>query len=219
MRMPKPSKGKSKGKTKSGKTDKNDKQNEKNKPPKFKFECQKCGKCCKDETIYITIDDLDRWAADNSIFRVIHILQLDESTDQVRVLLKKDDDGYCNLYHRDNKTCTMYYSRPLTCRAFPLGFNGENYILRSKACPGLNKGTMTKELLKSMRDDAAKEFESNQQSNRVLKIIQTLIVTNLVEQSKAFMEKMSDVEGKEKTMETNEDLKSNPDSKSNSTED
>ena len=103
-------------------------------PPKFKFECQKCGRCCKDETIYITITDLDRWVADNSIYRVIHLLNLDESTGELKVVLKKDDDGFCNLYHRDNKTCTIYYSRPLTCRAYPLGFNGKNYILRSKNC-------------------------------------------------------------------------------------
>ena len=64
-----------------------------------------------------------------------------------------------------------------------------------------------------MRDDAAAEFDANQQSDRVLKIIQTLVVSRLIEQSKAFMDKMSesDKEDMEKTTDTDEDLKTEHD--------
>ncbi|WP_455391770.1 YkgJ family cysteine cluster protein [[Eubacterium] cellulosolvens] len=163
-------------------------------PRKFKFECQLCGKCCETETINITVSDLDRWVADNTIYRVFHLLKLDDNEGVPRIILKKDEDGVCNLYHRDNKRCTIYESRPLICQAFPLGFNGTNYHLKSTECIGLKKGEMTKEQLDAIRNSAFDEYIAIRLSDRVLPTLQRIIITSLLEQSKAFMDKLADAD-------------------------
>ena len=101
-------------------------------PPKFKFDCQLCGLCCETETVYVTINDLDHWIKDNTIYLVMHLLDIEESEGKIKIYIRKDDDGKCNLYHRDKKQCTFYESRPIACRSYPLGYNGEKYYLKSK---------------------------------------------------------------------------------------
>jgi Fe-S-cluster containining protein len=161
-------------------------------PPRFKFECQLCGKCCKTETVYITISDLDRWIKDNTIYRVMHLLDLEESEGRIRIYLRKDDDGKCSLYHRDNKQCTFYESRPLACRSFPLGYNGENYFLKSKNCKGLNKGKITKEELENIRNNAFEEHIASRLTDRVIPMLRGIFINKLLEQSQQFIDKLSE---------------------------
>jgi len=170
-------------------------------PPKFKFVCQKCGLCCKNETISITFTDLDRWVVDDTIYRVTHLLRIEEVDGKLKIILKKDDDGICNLYHRDNKNCTIYETRPIFCRAFPLGFDGENYFLKSTKCKGLNRGEMTKDQLKAIRSDAFDEHIAARQVDRVFPILQGLILNKLLEQSKELMDKISDAKQNEELKE------------------
>ena len=161
---------------------------------KFNFKCQLCGKCCETIKVNITITDLDRWVVDNTIYRVFHLLTLDEGEGGPSMVLKKDDDGFCTLYHRDNKKCSIYESRPLICQAYPLGFNGENYHLISTDCIGLNKGKMTKEQLEKIRNHAFDEYIAIRLSERVLSILHQIFVAKLIEQSRAFMDKLSDAD-------------------------
>jgi Fe-S-cluster containining protein len=162
--------------------------------PKFRFECQQCGQCCDSETILVSIPDLERWMSDNTIYRLMHILKLEEIDGKQRIILIKDEDGKCNLYHRDNKSCTIYETRPLFCRAYPLGYNGTDYFVRMKDCKGLNKGEMTKDKLKMIREDAFTEYIATRQFDNVFPIIYGIIFNKLIDDSKAFMEKMADSE-------------------------
>ena len=172
---------------------------ENQKPTKFKFICQMCGNCCGSENVYLSPTDIDRWVADNTIFRVMHLLDLEETEERIRISLRKDDDGKCSLYHRDNKRCTIYESRPIQCRAFPLGFNGENYYLKSGNCIGLNKKEMNREQLETIRNDAFDEHIAFRVSDRILPIIHRIFINKLIEQSKDFMEKLSDADKDEDT--------------------
>lgn len=169
--------------------------NNSEKPPRFKFVCQKCGLCCKSENIIISIHDLERWANDNTIYRVIHMLKMVEDNGEYKIMLMKDDDGYCNLYHRDNKQCTIYDTRPLVCRSFPLMYDGDKYILKTMDCKGLNKEGMTKDQLISIREAAFDEFIAFRQMSQVLPILYGLIFNKLVEDSQNILKKMSGKEG------------------------
>ena len=162
--------------------------------PKFRFECQQCGQCCGSETILISIPDLERWMTDNTIYRLMHILKLEEIDGKSRIILMKDEDGKCNLYHRDNKSCTIYETRPLFCRAYPLGYNGTDYYLKTKDCKGMNKGEMTKDKLKMIRENAFEEYIATRQFDNVFPVIYGIIFNKLIADSKAFMEKMADSE-------------------------
>jgi len=170
------------------------KSTQENKPPKFRFVCQKCGTCCQSEDIIISIPDLTRWVVDNTIYRVMHLLKIIGEEGSYKIILKKDDDGYCNLYHSDNKLCTIYETRPLICRSFPLCYDGEKYKLKSKTCVGLEKDGMTKDQLKNIRDDAFEEYIAFRQINQVLPVLYGLIFTKLIEDSQEFMQKISDSE-------------------------
>jgi Fe-S-cluster containining protein len=162
------------------------------KPPRFRFVCQKCRACCKSEDILISIPDLARWVMDNTIYRVIHLMKMTGEEGNYKIILKKDVDGYCNLYHHDNKLCTIYNTRPLICRSYPLSYDGEQYKLKSKNCPGLDQNGMTKDHLKAIRDDTFEEFIAFRQMNQVLPVLYGLIFTKLIEDSQEFMQKMSD---------------------------
>jgi Fe-S-cluster containining protein len=187
--------------------DKVTEESEKNKPPKFKFVCQKCGVCCETEKILITLSDLERWLSDNTIYRVMHLLQMVEDNGSYLIVLKKDDDGFCNLYHRDDKTCTIYETRPLSCQAFPLGYNGEHYVLRSNECIGLGQDGITKEQLKSIREAAYDGFNGLGQTKGLLPLLYGIIFNKLIEDSKVFMDKIKESGNEEDLQKIVEDFK------------
>jgi len=200
-----PTKRKSNQKAKEIEKKKNDKKTEKKivkddadvsikKPPKFKFVCQKCGICCKSEPVYLTINDLERWIRDNTVYRVMHLMKLVEDSGNLKIILKKDDDGYCNLFHRDNNECTIYDSRPTSCRAFPLGFNGEQYYVKNKDCIGLGKSGMSIDQLKIMRNEAFEEQIAFRQIDSILPLLNGIVFTKIIEDSQQFMNKLSDKE-------------------------
>ena len=163
-------------------------------PPKFKFECIRCGECCKIETVPVYISDLENWVKDQTIFRVLHVLDLEVSEDLTRIVLKKDEDGYCKLYHRDNKACTINYNKPLYCKSYPLGYNGDNYMVKNKECPGLKAEKMSQEDLQAMRDEAFADFIAGRQVKQVLPLLQTIFYNKLLEESQKAMERMQEPE-------------------------
>jgi Fe-S-cluster containining protein len=177
------------------------------KPPKFQFVCQQCGVCCEAEKISLTISDLERWLSDNTIYRVMHMLQMVEDGGNYSIIVKKDEDGFCNLFHRDNKQCTIYETRPLTCRAYPLGFNGEHYVLRSSDCIGLGQNGITKEQLKAIREAAFDEFNELNQTKGILPLLYGIIFNKLIEDSKVFMEKIKESGNEEDLQKIVEDFK------------
>jgi Fe-S-cluster containining protein len=171
-------------------------QEEKNKtapdrPPKFKFECQRTGDCCKREKVPISFSDIQHWVSDQTIFRVAPYINIAVENDEFQLQLAKDDDGYCKLYHRDNKACTIHFNKPLYCKSYPLGYNGENYIVQSKECTGLGKGKMGKDQLKEMRDDAREDYEGLRQTSKVLPVIQGIFYRQMMEESQKFMENLT----------------------------
>jgi Fe-S-cluster containining protein len=181
-----------KKKVKEEKIEKDAKDNEP--PPKFLFECQRTGDCCKREQIPISFNDLHGWVRDQTIFRVIHFLSLAVVNESLEIHLTKDDDGYCSLYHRDNKACSIHYNKPLYCSSYPLGFNGNNYVIKSKECTGLGKGKLSKEDLMTMRDLAFEDFVGRRQTSEVLPAIQSILFKQLTEESKRIMEDLPEEE-------------------------
>jgi Fe-S-cluster containining protein len=163
-------------------------------PPKFLFECQRTGDCCKREQIPISFNDLHGWVRDQTIFRVIHFFSLAVVNESLEIHLTKDDDGYCSLYHRDNKACTIHYNKPLYCSSYPLGFNGNNYVIKSNECTGIGKGKLSKEDLMTMRDLAFEDFVGRRQTSEVLPAIQSILFKQLTEESKRIMEDLPEEE-------------------------
>ncbi|MBS7247653.1 MAG: YkgJ family cysteine cluster protein [Candidatus Jordarchaeales archaeon] len=132
----------------------------------MKFECLKCGRCCKDEKTIVTLThrDLIRLAEaiemdeKELVKHVLVFYQVNEDTEAFLAFpsietyrgkaimgLRKRKDGSC-IFLEEN-TCSVYPSRPMTCRTFPFTFSVQDgwlkYGVATRAkdiCPGIGKG-------------------------------------------------------------------------------
>lgn len=112
----------------------------------LKFECQRCGRCCRGEPGVI-------WVNKKEIEKISSFLGITQD-EFARYYLRRFNDrfslveyghGDCVMY--DNG-CKIYDVRPCQCKAFP--FWGPNLENRSeweklkKTCPGIDKGKLHK---------------------------------------------------------------------------
>lgn len=171
---------------------------DKPKAPKFVFECQRCGECCKRD-FDIHIDDIEQWVGSGNIYQMIPHISLEGDFGSLRIGFKKTDAGTCPMLKEADAddaesvpVCTIYENMPASCRAFPLGHNGKNYVVVNKECPGLNNGSMTSESLQAMRDAARDNFEHNSSTRMLLPMLQGLFMDQFSRQSKKAYEEMSD---------------------------
>jgi Fe-S-cluster containining protein len=163
------------------------------------FECQRCGQCCQErESVAVSIADLERWGRDLTLPSLYPYLRIEVSNDFIQISLKRNEDDEvgqkkgCPLYDAENKLCNIYFSMPLFCKSFPLGYDGERYFIKDKSCPGLGKGSMTREGLKEARDVAKKDFDSRVSTALVLPAVHGLVLKFVMEQSRKQVEGLSD---------------------------
>ena len=88
-----------------------DSPNKEKKPPKFVYNCTKCGLCCeKKDYVQVYLADLERWVSDGSLSYVMAYLQIEEEGPfGVKMVLKRektdDNPSGCPLYDHNNKIC------------------------------------------------------------------------------------------------------------------
>ncbi|MCK5587392.1 MAG: YkgJ family cysteine cluster protein [Candidatus Lokiarchaeota archaeon] len=165
--------------------------------PKFIFECQKTGRCCYiRDSIKIFDIDLARWWTDGTFGTVFPYLKLNMTETLVptevkieKTIIQENEkrpdeehfDSVCPLLNRETKECTIYSTMPITCKAFPLEYNGENFVLKDLECLGIDKGAMTAEHLKQIRTAAKREYTSNNRTVTILPAIHSLLMKELTE--------------------------------------
>ena len=110
----------------------------------IRFECQRCGKCCRGEPGYVWVkpDEIARMAEHLKVtaqeFRETYVRR-----QGLGLSLKERDNGDCILW---KEKCLVYECRPVQCRGFPFW----TYALKSRAafaevgrgCPGVGKGRL-----------------------------------------------------------------------------
>jgi len=96
------------------------------------------------------------------------------------------------MYDSENKLCQIHHDMPLNCQAYPLNFNGSKYFVMDKACEGLGQGSMDAQQLKTQRDAALKDYEAKIESNTVVPLLYSIIMGDLVDQSRKSMEHMTE---------------------------
>ena len=171
---------------------------EKPKKKKYIFNCTKCGQCCrKREFVPVSFADIRNWTSNGTINAVFAHLKIQtfptqiggETREAISLVLAGSEEG-CPMFDRENKLCNIYHSMPLECQAFPLGFNGQNYIIKDKTVPGLGNGTMTKEKLISDRDKARLDYEARMETQMLLPLTYSLFMKNLLEQQQKIRDEM-----------------------------
>ena len=188
---------------------------------KFTFKCTRCDACCLSRgPIPITFYDLEMWAKNGVIANFLPYLDIYSKPDgTIDLIMKplppKPKEGEeskrdpfspviieelleekCPLYNKEKKECLVYENRPLSCRTYPLEFDGKNFTIVDVDCPGLNEEGMEKEELKEMRETAKRMFYELTRMRITLPVINQLItqkvMMDLMRQNMEAMSKMSD---------------------------
>ncbi|MBD3198197.1 MAG: hypothetical protein GF317_24315 [Candidatus Lokiarchaeota archaeon] len=204
---------------------KKDQKEEQSKPEKkkakFTFKCTRCDSCCLSRgPIPITLFDLEMWARNGVLANFLPYLQIYTKPDGGMDLIikplasqdqeenKKPEDALkttpvenlleekCPLYNKEKKECLIYKNRPLSCRTYPLEYDGKNFSVVDVECPGIGEEGMTKEELKEMRETAK---QMNYELTRIRiglpvlnQIISQKVIMDLMKQNMEAMSKMSD---------------------------
>jgi len=147
-----------------------DPQSKKEKLPRF--QCKKCGTCCRTAEILVTVTDsdilrisqtlgltaaeilkaLDFYVLESNIPTPIGLERIPSiitERGKAYVALKKMENGDC-IFLKDDE-CMIHPIRPMVCRAFPFVFNeskGElswGFSSKKRICPGLGVGPRVSE--------------------------------------------------------------------------
>jgi Fe-S-cluster containining protein len=184
--------------------------------PKFVFECleEKCPnhKCCNRSPVMVYFEDIKRWAMDQTLNIVFSQLEYSMDAGYPMIILKKQSGTLCAMFNKETQKCNIYYSKPISCSAYPLGFNGNAFFIIDKECEGIGKGSMTKEALKEMRDRAKLENDSRLQTSATLPLLNILFMQFMQKQSQEAMgslneedrKKIEEILSKEKETKTKE---------------
>lgn len=112
----------------------------------LRFECIRCGKCCKWSPGVVSIDkkECPRIAQYLDISLPCFIKKyLHPFRNGYRILEKPN--GWCPFYDEESG-CTIYSVRPVQCRTFPFWFtilrSEENWHRISRQCPGIGRGNL-----------------------------------------------------------------------------
>ena len=161
--------------------------------PKFVFNCTDCGKCCeRDVSIYL--EDMNDWMEHGLLYKVLPHLSIEGEYVSIFIKLDKqtlDEKSICALYNTEKLECTLVDNKPISCRSHPLGYNGKNFIIVDKNCPGLGNGEMTAEKLVSMRETAKAEFTSKQETLKLLPMLHAMFIKKFTIESQKAMEELS----------------------------
>ncbi|MGY5863054.1 MAG: hypothetical protein RTV41_00475 [Candidatus Thorarchaeota archaeon] len=176
---------------------------------KYNFKCleQKCEtKVCHIRPIInVTNGDVARWTTQGYLMNILpgFTLKLPQSKEDLitiemlRKPLESDSETTaCVFYNENANACEIRYSRPISCRTYPLEFNGEKYILSSKDCPGVGQGEVSKEALQEARALAEQEFNERIETISSLPVVYTIIMNQMMRQSAEAMQNLSEEDKK-----------------------
>ncbi len=162
---------------------------------KYNFKCleQQCTTiaCHIRPTINVTLGDLTRWSTQGYLVNILPgiSLKMPESEkdliylELMRKPLKKDpEQTACIFFNEEANGCEIRYSRPLSCRAYPLEYNGEKYYLSSKDCPGVVQGEVSKKALQEASDLAGQAFKERGETYTALPAVYSIIMTQMIRQ-------------------------------------
>jgi Fe-S-cluster containining protein len=158
--------------------------------PKFVFNCKRTGRCCESrDSIDVFIEDVERWWNDGNFAKIFSELQIvTAGGPPIKLQIKKE--GPCPFL--ENERCTIYETRPLSCQAFPLGYNGKNFVLVDEECPGIGEGEMTAEALEWIRKAAKEEYDARIRTATLLPALHAIILTDTMKASEDAMSKLTD---------------------------
>ena len=110
----------------------------------LRFECTRCGACCRGEEGYV-------WVTDADIKRMARALGMDAGGFRdryvrevgIRKSLKERPNGDCVMYRNG---CRVYDARPPQCASWPFWSGNleseETWRQTARSCPGIGRGPL-----------------------------------------------------------------------------
>ncbi|MFW9918704.1 MAG: YkgJ family cysteine cluster protein [Candidatus Thorarchaeota archaeon] len=172
---------------------------------KYSFKCleKECETqaCHTREQIRITLGDLSRWTASGQLQHVIdRFVIFPDKEDQNHIaiaafqkpLKENPEKRACIFYDEETKSCGIMYSKPISCRTYPLEYDGSRFYVSDKNCPGVGKGEISKESLKTARDLAEQEYNERIFTRHVLPGFYSVIMNTVAIQNQMAMSNLSE---------------------------
>ena len=176
---------------------------------KYSFTCleQDCPQriCCTRAHVSVTISDISRWTEQDHLPQIVAGLTLiaPESEEdsisietQRRPLKRNPEETACIFYHEDSNACSIRYARPISCRTFPLEYDGTKFRVSEKKCPGVGKGEAERESLRTARENAEQEFKERSETEEALPGLYAVLMNHMLRQSAEAMRNLSEEDQK-----------------------
>jgi Fe-S-cluster containining protein len=147
---------------------------------RIQFECTKCGACCREDSLLVTVTGRD-------------IPPINTEQGLAYIALKKLENGDC-VFLKDN-LCMIHSIRPAVCMSFPFVFWGNDdektwgLSAMKEICPGLGCGPVVeildlKELAVAVLEDLtlykefAEEWNRDEETPTAKRVIETILSDN-----------------------------------------
>lgn len=176
---------------------------------KYIFKCQEqdCPQrvCCTRAHVNVTIGDISRWTEEDYLSHIAPglVLVAPESEEdsigieaQRRPLKRDSEKTACIFYHEESNACSIRYSRPLSCRTFPLEYDGTKFRVVEKECSGIGKGEVQKDSLREVRETAEQEFRERSETDKALPGLYAVLMNHMLRQSAEAMKDLSEEDRK-----------------------
>ena len=193
---------------------------------KYIFNCTRCGNCCLNRgPIPLVMDDLIMWAKNNAVANMmpyLHFIKTPYGTidlvmsrtnknpyDFLQKKENEDDedeetkDTSCPMYNKETKDCLIYGNRPLSCRTYPLEFDGQKYmVVDTEDCEGIGNGETTNEEREEMRE-LAKSMNLKLTEMRIsmpilAQAFQPFVLNEIMDAQRKYMEAMEKMSPEER---------------------
>ena len=172
---------------------------------KYNFKClgQECDtQACHMRTqVRVTIGDLSRWTTQNQLNNVLGGVGIFPDSDDSKLLtmamfprpLKENPEKRaCVFYNEESKSCNIAYFKPISCKTYPLEYDGTKFYVSDKNCPGVGKGEVTKESLKAAKDLAEQDYNERMTTRHVLPAFYNVIMNMITIQNQMAMGELSE---------------------------
>lgn len=172
---------------------------------KYSFRCleQECDTqaCHTREQVRVTLGDLARWTISGQLEHIVNRIAVFPDKDDPETLamvvfpkaMKTDPKKTaCIFYDEENKSCGIAYSKPISCRTYPLEYDGEKYYISDKDCKGIGKGEVTKESLKKAKDLAEQDYNERQFTRHVLPGFYSVVMNTVSIQNQVALSSLSE---------------------------
>ncbi|MFW9909508.1 MAG: YkgJ family cysteine cluster protein [Candidatus Thorarchaeota archaeon] len=171
---------------------------------KYSFKCleKECASqsCHYRPQVRVTFGDISRWTSQNLLSTAIGGIGVmnDKAAPNLITLAmypikskERSENTVCIMFNEKEKTCKINQAKPISCRTYPLEYDGEKYYLSDKTCDGIGKGEITKDALKDAKELAEQDYNERMYARYLLPALYNVIMNTIALQQEVLLQGLS----------------------------